>query len=73
MDLRKIILNFMYYVIVFMVLIVMICSMVFCFSVVFTLNTVINQQEQEHHYMTQDTQNIQNIEEMEDLIYESLK
>ena len=72
MDLRKIILNFMYYVIVFMVLIVMICSMVFCFSVVFTLNTVINQQEQEHNYMTQDTQ-IQDMEEMKDLIYESLK
>lgn len=72
MDLRKITLNFMYYVIVFMVLIVMICSMVFCFSVVFTLNTVINQQEQEHNYMIQDTQ-IQDIEEMEDLIYESLK
>lgn len=63
----------MYYVIVFMVLIVMICSMVFCFSVVFTLNTVINQQEQEHNYtQIQDTQ-IQDIEEMEDLIYESLK
>ena len=61
----------MYYVIVFMVLIVMICSMVFCFSVVFTLNTVINQQEQEHNYaQIQDTQNI---EEMQDLIYESLK
>lgn len=73
MDIRKIILNFMYYVIVFMVLIVMICSMVFCFSVVFTLNTVINQQEQEHNYtQIQDTQ-IQDIEEMEDLIYESLK
>ena len=70
MDLRKITLNFMYYIIVFMVMIVMICSMVFSFSVIFTLNTVINQQEQEHHYMTQDTQNI---EEMEDLIYESLK
>ena len=73
MDLRKITLNFMYYVIVFMVLIVMICSMVFCFSVVFTLNTVINQQEQEHNYtQIQDTQ-IQDMEEMEDLIYESLK
>ena len=73
MDLRKITLNFMYYVVVFMVMIVMVCSLMFCFSVVLTLNTVINQQEQEHHYMTQDTQNIQDIEEMKDLIYESLK
>lgn len=72
MDLRKITLNFMYYIIVFMVMIVMVCSLMFCFSVVFTLNTVINQQEQEHHYMTQDTQ-IQDMEEMKDLIYESLK
>lgn len=66
MNIKGICLKFVFYVLVFTIMIVMICSMVFCFSVVYTLNTVINEDKQEQ--IEQYT-----IEDIENIISESLK
>ena len=66
MNIKGICLKFVFYVLVFTIMIVMVCSMVFCFSVVYTLNTVINEDKQEQ--IQQYT-----IEDIENIISESLK
>lgn len=66
MNIKGICLKFVFYVLVFTIMIVMICSMVFCFSVVYTLNSVINEDKQEQ--IEQYT-----IEDIENIISESLK
>lgn len=60
MNIKGMCLKFVFYVLVFTIMIVMICSMVFCFSVVYTLNSVINEdkQEQIEQYTIEDIENI---------------